>query len=326
MGKRQERKKLRFKINLMMALTVFFVFGFVACSPYNLTPDDVSHQPSPSKPAGIEAQPRITLTPIPTTPEPDDFNPPNLADLTQPSPSVTPTSECLHQGGEIFDFSFFSDQMGEDFHFKIYLPPCYHVEQKQHYPVLYLLHGLIFNADQWDRIGISNKMDELIAIGQIAPFIIVLPNEARFHPPTTSAFADVITTELISWIDAHYRTYNDRSFRAIGGLSRGAAWAIRIGFTHHELFSKIGAHSLALFEIDGNRLPIWLTDITEEDYPEVFIDIGRGDKEKQSAQAFADELNKHSVSHIWTLFNGGHTEDYWATHLEDYLKWYARDW
>jgi enterochelin esterase-like enzyme len=216
--------------------------------------------------------------------------------------------------------------LGVDLHYQVYLPPCYHADEENTYPVLYLLHGLSFNQDQWLRLGAAEQMDQLIADGSIAPFIIIMPGEARFLPPQTSAFADALVKDLIPWVDQQYRTLPEKSYRAIGGLSRGAAWAVHIGFVHHDLFSRVGAHSLPLFEIDGGRLNVWLAQMPIDEMPGFFIDIGRADPECLTAQNFADQLNTHHVPHTWYLFNGGHTEAYWSAHLELYLHWYAGDW
>ncbi len=222
--------------------------------------------------------------------------------------------------------SFFSYQLGEDLHYRVYLPPCYHSDLDKRYPVTYLLHGLTFNEDQWLRLGVAEEMDALIAQGSVSPFIIIMPGEARFHPLQTSAFVNALVFELIPWVDQQYRTQPEKSFRAIGGLSRGAAWAIHIGFEHPQVFSSAGAHSLPLFSYDGNRLNSWLTRTPADELPAFFFDIGRGDPERHSAQEFADQLNAHHIPHTWYLFNGGHTEAYWSAHLAIYLRWYARDW
>ncbi|MFN2304862.1 MAG: alpha/beta hydrolase, partial [Anaerolineales bacterium] len=214
----------------------------------------------------------------------------------------------------------------DELRLQIYLPPCYHTELEKRYPVLYLLHGLSYSDDQWLQLGLAEKMDALIAQGAITPFIVVLPNEAQFNPPQTSNFDDALVTEVIPWIDKHYKTRSERAFRALGGLSRGAAWAVHIGFTHYTLFENIGAHSLPLFEADGGNINTWLARIPSTDLPSFYIDIGRSDQEVQTALNFANLLDEHQVPHEWHLFNGGHTQSYWSSHLETYLKWYARDW
>jgi enterochelin esterase-like enzyme len=241
-------------------------------------------------------------------------------------PTISPGTDCLQAGGSVHSESFSSYNLGEDLQYEVYLPPCYHDDVERTYPVLYLLHGLSFNQDQWLRLGVAGQMDQLSADGSIAPFIIIMPGEARFQPPYVSAFADALVKELIPWVDQQYRTQPEKPNRAIGGLSRGAAWAVHLAFENHHLFSSVGAHSLPLFEIDGGRLSTWLAQNPADELPDFWIDIGRVDPERVSAQNFADQLNANHIPHTWYLFNGGHTEAYWSAHLAEYLRWYARDW
>ena len=324
MGKRQEFNKPSVNLFFKIIFPALLLFSLTACQLNFALSEDASLQPGQAQPSTSQKPAQIN-TPITSLSEEvantsvEEFLSPALSEATS-------TPDCLQKNGKILDHSFFSEQIAEDFHFKVYLPPCYDIHLNEYYPVVYLLHGLTYNADQWVHLGIGEKMNKLITEDQIKPFIIVLPNEPRFYPPYTSVFPELITGELIPWIDTHYRSNVDRSTRAIGGISRGAAWSVHIGFTHPELFTSIGAHSLPLFETDSHRLPAWLSKIPDEEYPTVYIDIGRGDKERHSAQIFANALNENNVTHLWILNNGGHTEDYWSDHLEDYLKWYARDW
>ncbi len=126
--------------------------------------------------------------------------------------------------------------------FRVYLPPCYDVNEDERYPVLYLLHGQSFNDDQWDRLGADEALDELIADGEARPFIIVMPKESNYMiDQWTSKYGPALAEELVPWIDAHYRTQAERSKRAIGGLSRGAAWAMRTGLIYWDVFGAMAA-------------------------------------------------------------------------------------
>jgi enterochelin esterase-like enzyme len=245
---------------------------------------------------------------------------------TTPAPSLTPTVDCLKVGGEVLNTQISSELLGHDLNFFVYLPPCYSSQTDQYYPVVYLLHGLSYNNEQWLRLGAADTMDALIAEDEIAPFIIILPLEGVFEPPQTSAFGDAIVEELIPWVDEHYRTLSEKTYRGIGGVSRGAAWAFRIGFMHHNVFSSVGAHSLPLFEADGGNILLWVTQAEAEELPMFYIDIGRDDQEWKTAQGVADLLDEYNIAHEWYLFSGGHTETYWSNHIEIYLRWYARDW
>ena len=243
------------------------------------------------------------------------------------TPTQSPTPDCLTGGGELTSDHFTSSLMENDFFFHIYLPPCYDPSGGQDYPVVYLLHGLSYTSDQWPRLGLIETMDALIAARVISPFIVVMPLEATFTPPQSSHFGEAIVDELVPWVDEHYHTLADKTHRAIGGVSRGAAWAVQVGFEHVDTFAAVGAHSLPLFESDEAWLIGWVTTQNPvEDIPRFFIDIGRDDQEWPSAQAFADLLDEYSIPHEWYFYTGGHTEAYWSSHLVQYLTWYAQDW
>ncbi len=246
--------------------------------------------------------------------------------IGEPSLSTQTMPACKQEGGDISSGAFESVLLGEEFHYKLYLPPCYHENSDTNYPVVYLLHGLGSDENHWPRLGLDETMDALIRQNTIPEFIIVLPRETRFLSPVESKFPDVILAELILHIDNQYRTLPERAFRKIGGISRGAAWAVHIGFTNPEDFSAVGAHSLPLFQSDSAKLSTWLSRTSPGDLPFFFIDIGRSDPERASAEAFANHLNDYHMPHIWYLFTGGHSDDYWSKNLALYLNWYAHNW
>ena len=271
-------------------------------------------QAAPSSAAQTETPDRVVET-APNTPTPEAI------EWTQP----TPTPDCLARGGTLSNESMPSEALEEDLLYDVYLPPCYDSDPEARYPVVYLLHGLSYRQDQWQRLGLTPTMDELIAAGEIPPFIAVMPLESPFTPPQVSQFGNALVNELIPWVDSQYQTLPEKAYRAIAGVSRGAAWALHLGFEHYELFARVGAHSLPLFEADGGRLYSWMGR-ADEDLPLFFIDIGRNDQEWQTAEDFANLLDENGIPHEWYLLNGGHTEAYWSSHLGEYLRWYSADW
>lgn len=57
----------------------------------------------------------------------------------------------------------------------VYTPPGYSTEKK--YPVLYLLHGIGGDENEWVRFASPNHLfDNLIADGKAVPMIVVMPN------------------------------------------------------------------------------------------------------------------------------------------------------
>ncbi len=278
---------------------------------------------------GTQTPPPSLEESIPSiTPEPIQPSQTSTAIETDPGDQIptTPTPDCLAAGGTVVEMNFYSDLIAKDFSYKVYLPPCYYRDPGKQYPVLYLLHGLSYDNEQWIRLGLTDTMDELIRDEVLGTFIVVLPTESPFDPPELSLYDDVIVEELIPHVDSSFRTLNEKSYRGIGGLSRGASWSVRIGFEYYELFSKVGAHSLPIFETDVSQIQTWITQTPKDNLPLFFIDIGRDDPEWKTAQTLASLLDQNGVPHEWYLFNQGHSESYWADHLEQYLLWYGKDW
>ncbi len=209
----------------------------------------------------------------------------------------------------------------------IYLPPCYVERPDRRYPVLYLLHGQTYKADQWIRLGAVKAVDDLILSGESMPFIIVFPDDRYWYSSESGpSFGVRLVDGLIPYIDQTYRTLPDRNHRAIGGLSRGAGWALRLGLTRWETFGHIGLHSLAVLETDGNSIDGWLKAIPASAHPVIYMDIGKSDAELGRAKLVETSFTKYQIPHELHIYIGEHTEDYWAAHVEEYIRWYAEEW
>ncbi|HLA97794.1 MAG TPA: alpha/beta hydrolase-fold protein [Anaerolineales bacterium] len=235
---------------------------------------------------------------------------------------------CSPEEGRFEGGSLSSKLLPEPLEFSVYLPPCYHQDREQRYPVLYLLHGQGYNHDQWDRLGADESADRLILAGEIAPFLIVLPRDRSWAQPDEDLFGQALVEELIPHIDSTYRTRPERLYRAIGGLSRGAAWAVHLGLSRWQEFGRIGAHSLPVFFSDAPKIRKWLESIPAESTPWIYLDIGERDRPEtlESARWFENLLTEEGVPHEWHLFSGYHEESYWQAHVEQYLRWYAGEW
>ena len=264
-------------------------------------------------------QPTPTPKPSPTsTPQPTSTRAP-------PTASPTPTTlACLTGPGRVESGKIESTKPPQEFF--IYLPPCYDGEIERHYPVLYLLHGQTFTADQWIRLGAVDVINQLIRSGESDPFIVVFPDDRYWNLPAGTGFGQRLVDDLIPYIDETYRTLPDRNHRAIGGMSRGAGWALELGLVRWDLFGTIGLHSLAVFQKDFSKIPKWLAAIPTASLPRVFMDIGDNDQELEKALLVEAQFNERGILHEWHLYNGDHTEDYWGEHVEEYIRWYAEGW
>lgn len=292
---------------------VFCVLALGACGP-----GQAFSQPAPTenreRELGEDAV-QLTITNRPA------------AEKGTPSPTLA-SNDCRREGGRVEIREIESDYLDGGLRFRVYTPPCYEEEEQRRFPVLYLVHGQTFNDDQWDRIGADEAADALIGSGEVAPFMIVMPYDRASAQPSRDPFGEVFFEELVPWIDAHYRTLSDREQRAVGGLSRGASWALHFAMLHPELFGAVGGHSPPVFVEDAARVRVWLAGIPEELMPRIWLDVGERDQEAilDSALWLAGVLNEMGIPHEWHLFTGAHSEAYWSSHVEMYLRWYAGSW
>ena len=277
---------------------VLFSLTFSACTSTGAVPSTATPQPSATI-APTESLPTATATP----------------------------AGCLETQGHFEYQELQTTLMTHPLSFRVYLPVCYDPDGDYEYPVLYFLHGQSFNDDQWDRLGADETLDRLILAGEVAPFIIVMPQESDYMSNQwDSKYGPAIAEELTVWIDEHYSTCAERDCRAIGGLSRGAAWAMRTGLIYWETFGTIGTHSLAPFRGDFNEAPFWFAEIPEDQLLRIWIDIGVLDVNLDAANTFEVRLTKYRIPHEWHIFLGTHNEEYWQAHVEEYLRWYAEAW
>jgi enterochelin esterase-like enzyme len=210
--------------------------------------------------------------------------------------------------------------------FHIYLPPCYD-PQEGTYPLLVLLHGQSDTSELWMRMGIQLLADGLINRGEVPPFVILMPTEAYYLQDfLDSVFGQALFADLLPWMENEYAVSTERTCRALGGISRGAAWSALLGIQNWEQFAAIGAHSVPNAPYSEVRLKSLLEEIPAGSMPRIWMDTGDMDRYRKSAEAFAELLTRRGVPYEWHLNPGAHEEAYWRAHLEDYLRWYASSW
>ncbi|MFZ3069854.1 MAG: alpha/beta hydrolase-fold protein, partial [Anaerolineaceae bacterium] len=268
--------------------------------------------PEPSPPA-ISTDALIATSTSTAAPAPTQTN--------APTPTAT---QCQARTGTLASVQFESALLGREVYMRIYFPPCYTAQSEKPYPVLYLLHGLEGDETQWESLGLAEELDRLIEVGTAEPMLVVMPRETDTKGYPHSDFPQVFIEELVPFIDSHYTTQTERSGRMIGGISRGASWALRIGVGNYAMFSKVGLHSLPLEFDEGNEWAAELAALEPEDRPALFLDSGHRDKDIDFTRSFEWALTTAGIPHTWYLFSGYHNEAYWSEHLPIYLEWYAQ--
>ena len=268
--------------------------------------------------------PDVQPTPTETAPAPTFTLAPSLTPSPVP-PTATPTPPaCLSEPGTLSAGTVGTTVPPQGY--LVYLPHCYDQLTALRYPVLYLLHGQTYTDDEWVRLGAVDAADRLILSGEAAPFIMVFPDDRYWNLEAGPGFGVRLVEALIPFIDENYRTLALREDRAVGGLSRGGGWGVRLGLTRWDLFGTLGLHSPAIFSDDSRLLEKWIAAVPDESWPRLWLDAGDRDKELGSIRLLEDALSRHEIPHEFHLYAGDHSEAYWSAHVEEYLRWYVEDW
>ncbi|HEX8958106.1 MAG TPA: alpha/beta hydrolase-fold protein [Burkholderiaceae bacterium] len=235
--------------------------------------------------------------------------------------------------GRVEEFSYDSAVTGTRRKASVYLPAGYAPDR--HYPVLYLLHGIAGNQDEWrGYVHATAILDNLIADGKAVPMIVVMPNgraladdrpppeERKFaaeHVAGFAAFERELFETLIPAIDRQYATLSDRRHRAIAGLSMGGGQALNFGLGHLESFSWVGGFSAAPnTAAAAGLLPDAARARSQLDL--LYLSCGNQDGLFHVSQQFHRYLKQNGIPHVWNVDEHGHDRESWADNLYHFTQ------
>ncbi len=242
---------------------------------------------------------------------------------------------------------------------EIYIPKGY--SDKEEFPVLYLFHGFTENETTIRKRQFFWMADILIDQGRMEPIIIVAPqidnsyglnsSEESFmvtDDPVWSLYLgmyeDYLTGELVNYIDSTYSTVDNREGRFIGGISMGGHTAVRLGFVHNDMYSRVGGHMPALWtenwrardvgfkewlypdeEVRNQRDPLYIAQWKDLNNLSVYLDCGKDDVYgfAEGCELLYETLKEQECDVQWNLNEGGHTLEYIKENAENYLLFYA---
>ena len=242
----------------------------------------------------------------------------------------------VHPGvaqGQVVELAYHSGITGTLRRAQVYLPAGYSEGRK--YPVLYLLHGIGGNQDEWrGYVRAHVILDNLIADGKAVPMIVVMPNgralpddrsppEDRVFTPENAAgfakFEQDLLDFLIPAVETKYSAYADREHRAIAGLSMGGGQALNFGLGHPDAFGWVGAFSAA----PNTRPPAELLPdpgAVRERFALLYLSCGNRDGLINVSQDLHVYLKRHGIPHVWNVDDHGHDGDSWANNLYHFAR------
>lgn len=155
--------------------------------------------------------------------------------------------------GKIDYIHYFSNSLQGTNNAVVYLPPSYDENTDKTFPVFYLISGTTDTEEVYYKVGRVNYiLDNLLAEGDAEEMIVVLPygNPTKLlaTPPQNmmgmeDVFGKDLINDLMPYVEANYRTINDRHHRAIGGFSRGGNQGLACGLTNLDKFSYLCSYS-----------------------------------------------------------------------------------
>jgi enterochelin esterase-like enzyme len=206
----------------------------------------------------------------------------------------------------------------------VYTPPGYSAETK--YPVLYLLHGIGGDEEEWRRGGHPEIiLDNLIAEKKAVPMIIVMPN-GRAQPndraegnvfasaPAFANFEQDLLKDVIPFIESKYSVKADRESRALAGLSMGGGQSLNFGLGNLDTFAWVGGFSSAPNTRPGAEL-VPDPEKAAKQLKLLFISCGNQDGLIRISQGVQAYLKENNIPHIWHVDEHAHDFQHWKKAL-----------
>ncbi len=243
--------------------------------------------------------------------------------------------------GEMIEITYDSTTTQTTRKANVILPPNYSEEKE--YPILYLLHGIGGDHNEWKGGAPVNVISNLIAEGQAREMIVVMPNvRAREkdagnpqdiysleHYKAFDNFINDLRDNLMPYMEANYPVATGKENTAIAGLSMGGRESLYIGFSMPETFGYIGAFCPApgllsysnfgvsedgLFSKESFTLPA-------ESDNFVMIVAGASDNIVSTwPEIYHKTLDENGVENTFYVTAGGHDFGVWKHGLYNFIK------
>lgn len=241
--------------------------------------------------------------------------------------------------GEVRDISYFSKTTNNSRPAKIILPPNYNKDKR--YPVLYLLHGIGGDENEWFGGNPNEIISNLTYEGKCKEMIVVIPNirarndSVKVAPEFYSVqhfqefdnFLNDLQYDLMPYIENNYPVLPGRDNRAVAGLSMGGRSALHVGIRLISDFAYIGAFTPAVgvlpYDMEKGLFTNETLTVPSEYKKSTLIMIVKGSNDgvvKDWPKVYSTTLSKNGVDHIYYITSGGHDFDVWKNGLYNFAR------
>jgi S-formylglutathione hydrolase FrmB len=238
-----------------------------------------------------------------------------------------------------------SEAMHRSFDAIVVLPDQYaRGGEAARFPVVYVLHGSGGDHTDWTANSQIGKLADRYHVILVMPdgghesWYIDSPVDPR------SRYETYVGTEVVAYIDGHFRTIASREGRAITGLSMGGFGALRIALDRPDAFAAAGSISGAVdprasedepgiervFGDPMHDADFWNSEAivaSAQDFGRnhiaLTIDCGVNDSLVQSNRLLHERLVELGVPHDYAERPGGHTWKYWSNAVKYQVLFFA---
>lgn len=212
-------------------------------------------------------------------------------------------------------------------------------------PVIYLLHGHGGNYATW--ISVKPNLPQ---IADEKGIIFICPDGENSWYWDSPLHANVryetfISSELINYVDQHYKTVARREGRAITGLSMGGHGAMWNAIRHSDVFGAAGTTSGGVdirpfpknwnmsdqLGEEASNQSVWdahtvinLVPSMKKGQLALIIDCGYDDFFLEVNKNFHEALLKQGIDHDFLLRPGAHNGDYWNNSIDYQILFFQK--
>jgi S-formylglutathione hydrolase FrmB len=254
--------------------------------------------------------------------------------------------------GSVVTREFYSPALARNWGYALYLPNGY-ASSNLKYPVLYLLHANGGNRYDWLNGGrVQETADALIAVGDIPPSLIVMPDAGTsWYVDRKEKMETAVIKDLIPDVERTFRAIPHRLGRLVAGMSMGGYGAMRFALKYPDMFAAAALLSPAIYNPEppqnSSARQVYVFGSPEYDpavwkaynYPALWdsylarqlpvpMYIVSGDDDElfieQEAAQFYSLLRRNRQPAELRIVNGGHAWPVWASTIGDALKYIFR--